>query len=729
MRNIARIFTTDLLRVQRNAIAIVVLFGVVVLPSFFGWFNVLSSWNPFGNVKNLKVAVANADEGYQGDLFPMRINVGEQVISNLRANTDLDWVFTSEEQAVEGTKAGDYYAALVLPPSFSRDMVTFLAPGAERANIEYITNEKKNALSPKITDEAATEVSTTINSTFTKTLNEVGLALISSLADQAGSDESKAALARVESSADGAADTLESSATTLDMFSSLIGSSKALVSSAASLTDSAVASAHNTAGAIGTGASAAQSLHGVLATANASISSALAGTSQSYVALIDEVSALDAAFVGQSQTAAETLAAESARVATQITQYQTLQASLQAQIDDPATDPLLRAALVDVVSQLDIAITRQEALKERIDVGVTKLNDTSAGLGTTRDEIIALANEARAAVDGARNTYDGSLKPKLDQLAGTLGTIDAGFTQIGDDLTAAAQALSGGSGSLLSFLTQAEETTATIAQDLRDASGRFTALSRALQKAADSGDVADLAQLIGANPDILAGDLTTPVGLKRIAVYKVDNFGSQMAPFYTVLGLWVGALLLSVLIRTDVTSATLPAAGPFTKSQEYFGRFGIFAVLGFFQSSLLYLGLMGFVGVKPAYPMLLLLAGWVMSFVFSLITYTLVLSFGEAGKALAVFLLVVQISAGGGAYPLAVLPQWFQNISPWLPVTHATNAVRSAIAGIYEGDYWVSLGQLALFLVPALLIGLVLRLPALKLNDNLNRALESTKLM
>ncbi|WP_017791757.1 ABC-2 transporter permease [Leucobacter salsicius] len=93
------------------------------------------------------------------------------------------------------------------------------------------------------------------------------------------------------------------------------------------------------------------------------------------------------------------------------------------------------------------------------------------------------------------------------------------------------------------------------------------------------------------------------------------------------------------------------------------------------------------------------------------------------------FLLVVQISAGGGAYPLAVLPQWFQNMSPWLPVTHATDAVRSAIAGIYNGDYWISIGLLALFLVPTLLVGLVLRIPVLKLNTSLANALESTKLM
>lgn len=219
------------------------------------------------------------------------------------------------------------------------------------------------------------------------------------------------------------------------------------------------------------------------------------------------------------------------------------------------------------------------------------------------------------------------------------------------------------------------------------------------------------------------------MGLKTIPVFKMKTFGAQMAPFYTVLGLWVGALLLSVLIRTDVVPEAMSLRRRLNAAEEYFGRYGLIALLALLQSTLLYVGLIGFVGVHPVHPFLLILAGWVMSLVFSLITYTLVLSFGEAGKAAAVFLLVIQISAGGGAYPLSVLPEWFQHISPFLPVTHATNAVRSAIAGIYDGDYWINLGQLALFIPAALLVGLVLRLPIRKLNAKLAEALESTKLM
>lgn len=728
MRNIAHIFVTDVRRLRRNAIAIVVLFGVVVLPSFFGWFNVLSSWDPFGNVKNLKVAVANADEGYTSDLFSVQINVGEQVISNLRANTDLDWVFTSEDHAISGTKSGEYYAALVLPPSFSRDMMTFLSPGAAPANIDYFTNEKKNALSPKITDEAATEVSTTINSTFTKTLNDVGLALISSLADHAGDEESRAALTRVQTSAQTAATTLDSGAATLEMFSSLIASSKALVSSASSLTDASLASVESASNAIGEGASAAQSLESVLTSTNAAISEALNRTSTSYTSLIDQISGLDSAFVGEAAQAATVLGSASADVSVRVEQQQKLLEQLKSQAA-ASSDPPLTAALERVIADLETAVTRQEALQQRIDDAATKLSETSSGLEGTRDEVIMLAETARSAVDRAYNAYDGSLKPRLDQLAGSLSEVNTGFGRVGDELASAARSLSGGSSSLLAFLTQAEETTATIAADLREASGRFVTLAQALGQAAQSGDFSKVSALIGNDPAVLAGELTSPVGLERIPVYRVDTFGAQMSPFYTVLGLWVGALLLSVLIRTDISPSTAPAVGRFSKAQEYFGRFGIFAVLGILQSSLLYLGLMGFVGVRPVHPFLLLLAGWVMSLVFSLVTYTLVLSFGEAGKALAVFLLVVQISAGGGAYPLSVLPQWFQSMSPWLPVTHATNAVRAAIAGIYEGDYWIALGQLALFLVPALLIGLVLRLPVLKMNGNLTRALESTKLM
>lgn len=728
MRNIFLLVRHDFRRVTRNVVATVVLFGVVVIPSFFAWFNVLSSWDPFSNVKNLKVAVANADEGYQSDLFPMRVNIGEQVISTLRANSDLNWVFTSSEDAIEGTKSEEFYAALVLPENFSQEMMTFLGPEAKPIQIEYYTNEKKNALSPKITDEAATEVSTKINEAFTKTVNEVGLATISSLADYLQDPETRAALTKLESSVREASTQLDAGAETLDMFSMLLGSSKVLVTSASSLATSSVDALDETAGAVGQGIDSARSLKSVLDSTAGSLERALASSAGSYRDLVKQVDALYASLDKGAKDASTVLDKLADRVDTQVNDYQDIRDRLQEQADATSV-PALREALEVVITRLDGVIDQQKALRDRITKAAKTIAAADTDSKTARKEITALAHEVRRSIDDARKAYSGSLKPKLERLAGTLGSINSSFSSIERDLDGAASALAGGTDSTLGALIHAEEITAGIADDFRKAATDFDRLASALDKAATTGDLGELTKIIGSNPEILAGELTSPVGLKRIAVFKVDTFGAQMAPFYTVLGLWVGALLLSVLIRTDVPPGSVPFAKPPTHTQEYLGRYGIFATLALLQSSLLYGGLIGFVGVRPAYPMLLILAGWVMSLVFSLITYTLVLSFGEAGKATAVFLLVVQISAGGGAYPLSVLPQWFQNISPFLPVTHATNAVRAAIAGIYENDYWISLGQLALFILPALLIGLVLRLPVLKLNNDLARALESTKLM
>lgn len=734
MKNLLTLFKHDLHLATRNVIAVIVLFGVVVIPSFFAWFNVLSSWDPFGNVKNLKVAVANADDGYMSELFPLRINIGEQVIAQLRANSDLDWVFTTEEEAIAGTEAEEYYAALVLPPNFSERMMTFLSPGAKPAQIEYYTNEKKNALSPEITGQAATDVSTQINQSFTKTLNEVGLALISSLATQLETPEAQEALTRFESGLDGLATELYANARTAEMFSTLISSSVPLVESAQSLTDSSVEALRETTGVIGDGADAVSHLRWTVESAASSLSSAFSASASSYQALSTRVDELYSALGAQSQTVKGDLITIRGHVTEQINKYTELRDGLRAQAqaarDATPPDDVLADALDLVADELDHVIERQTTLRDRIDQAITAIDTGTADANATRAEIKAAVNDARQAVQQAQNAYDNSLRPKLVELGATLTSISSGFTAIGDDITAAASALSGGSGSLLDSLTIAAGLTDDLAETLSGVADKFAELAESLQAASASGDISEVSELIGSNPAILAGELTTPVTLKTIPVFKVDNFGTQMAPFYTVLGLWVGALLLSVLIRVEADRALLPPMEkPLTLTQEYFGRYATFAMLGFFQSTLLYVGLIGFVGVRPAHPLLLILAGWVMSTVFSLITYTLVLSFGEAGKALAVVLLVVQISGGGGAYPLSVLPQWFQNASPFLPVSHATNAVRAALAGIYEGDYWFHLGALALFIVPTLLLGLALRIPLIGFNKDLDKALASTKLM
>lgn len=70
--------------IRTNVIAIIAIVGITVVPCLYAWFNIAASWDPYKNTGNLKVAVASVDEGYDGQLIPIEINVGDQVLSMMR---------------------------------------------------------------------------------------------------------------------------------------------------------------------------------------------------------------------------------------------------------------------------------------------------------------------------------------------------------------------------------------------------------------------------------------------------------------------------------------------------------------------------------------------------------------------------------------------------------------------------------------------------------------------
>lgn len=94
MRDMWLIFSDELRRLFANVVSVVIALGLVAMPSIFAWYNIIACWDVFDHTGNLAVAVANTDEGYQSDLIPLRVNVGEQVVSALRANDQIDWLFT-----------------------------------------------------------------------------------------------------------------------------------------------------------------------------------------------------------------------------------------------------------------------------------------------------------------------------------------------------------------------------------------------------------------------------------------------------------------------------------------------------------------------------------------------------------------------------------------------------------------------------------------------------------
>jgi putative membrane protein len=285
MKNALSILRNDLRGVKNNVMTSIVVFGLVIIPLLFSTFNVLASWNPFDNTDQLKIAVASADEGHESDLASLRINLGDQVLSQLSRNDQIDWVITDEDQAVEGTKAGDYYAAIVLPPSFSSDMLTFYVEGTEPSKLDLYTNEKKNALSTVITSQGAEGMIAQINETFTRTVSSVGLGLVSSLDDYLEEDDTQAAIQRVENRVENVGVRLHSGAQTVRSLSGLVDSSIPLVEGADSIISAAGGQFDDPSTRIGGGSGAATDLDSTLRDATGSLETALQATGDSYGAV------------------------------------------------------------------------------------------------------------------------------------------------------------------------------------------------------------------------------------------------------------------------------------------------------------------------------------------------------------------------------------------------------------------------------------------------------------
>lgn len=723
MNGIWQLFRADLRRATRNVMSIIVLCGLIVIPSVFTWFNVIASWEPFDNTKNLKVAVASVDRGYKSSLIPINVNVGSMVESQLRANDQMDWIITSKDEAIAGAESGDYYAAMILPEDFSERMLTFYDADSPRTQIDYYTNDKSNPLAPLITSEGADDLSAKINAEFTQELDSAALSLISSLAASLTDPESQAAFTGLETQVGAISTQLRAAAGTASMFTSLLTSTVPLADSAARLLDAVDTEVSSSNGRVQQGLSSSQRIQQAIDNATDAISLAVSTSDARLERLEAEVTALFGAMGSRSDATAASIDDASAQVGTLIAEQTAFRNSLAAiEADIPAdARPTFRAFLAD----LDAVIAGEEKVQARLGQAANDVRGGNAKAQETRAGLVSDIGQARAALTGVSNTYANEVKPLLDALAVTLVRLGTTFGSLSDDVSA----LSATASDAATLLEGAATDTSALAEALTTSADAFAVVQQGLATALASGDVEKLAAVIGSDPATLAAALAQPIGLDRIAVYPVVSFGAGMAPLYTVLSLWVGALLIAVTLRVEPPTQAFEGGPDLTPNQQFLGRYGIFALLGLAQSTLVFLGNILLVGLDPVHPLLFMLAGWTSSLIFTFLIYTLVVSFSDAGKALAVFVLVIQVAGAGGAYPLPLLPQWFQNVSPFLPATHSIDAIRAALAGIYQADYWVALGWLLFFAVPALVLGLVLRKPLIGFNKKMEGMLQSTKLM
>lgn len=688
MRSIIAILKRDLSRIRGSVVALIVAVGLVIVPTMYAWFNIAGSWDPYGNTGNLKVAVANSDDGYMSDLIPVRVNIGDTVVSALRENDQLDWRFVSESDAVEGVRSGEYYAAVVIPENFSSRMMTVFSSEAEHAEIVYYENQKANAIAPRVTDKAASTVRQQIDETFAKTISDVGLATTSSLLEFMDGDQIAAYAGNLSGTLAGAITTLRDASGSVDEFAGLLQSSTGLLDSTSDLLASAGAANENAEALVSDAKTGLSGMHDALDAAVAAINQSLKDSAGDYDAAakaIDEAFGAADAHVSLTVTQLRDASADVAKRASDMRDVQDNILAVERDVEGSNLPEKLKAELVQ---KIDIVANTVGNVANQQELLAKHLSDAAASLETGAADARAKAQavkdgiaEAKGSIGGVKDSYNATLKQQISDLSDAVADVARRGSDMADDLGATVTDLSHAASALSDDLAGAHEVLAGASADLVSAADDLQRLKEGLDTAVTSGDLDRVRELIGSDPAALADALAAPVALDRQAVYHIKNYGSAMAPFYTTLSIWVAGIVLAAMLKANVDEADVKALGNPRLHELYLGRYAFFALLAFAQATLVCAGDLLFFGIQCEHPFQFMLVGWLAGFVFSNMIYTLTVSFGDIGKAIAVVLLVMQVAGSGGTFPIEMTADFFQAVYPFLPFTHVINAMHAAMAG------------------------------------------------
>ena len=726
MKKIGQVFLYDISHIKKNVIAMIVVLGLCVVPSLYAWFNIAASWDPYSNTNGLKVAVANTDEGYEGEILPLQINIGDTVISSLRENDQLDWTFTGKKDAVEGVKSGKYYAAIVIQKSFSQDMMSLFSEEMTHSDIIYYINEKENAIAPKVTDKGASAVQQQIDEIFVKTAAQVGLDLLDTISEVTSSDGAQAAAQNLTENIRKIGSDLDSTAGTVKAFSNMTVSMQQMLDATADILNKAGQNTETNLSLLNETGNSVDSLRSAVSGTTESVNQVLAQGSQCYDAISGQINNAFSSISTDAGATAGALNSVASEVQVMIDRYTGFRDSVQQLAD---SFPLASDLLQPIIGNLNESIAHQEAVRDKLNEAAEKITETASDAGNYQAQLDQLVQQSSQQISGIRSDYENNVKTQINTMFGTLGdtssAVQSLFTSM-DNGVEDMEKLAKDAGSGLEKMKTTLDTSASL---LTATAEKVNQAAEKLDTAAQDGNVEILKNVLGSSPEVISSFVSAPVRMQTKALYPVENYGSAMAPFYSTLSIWVGGIILVAMMKVTASENLKRALTPLKPHQIYLGRYLLFLVLGLIQSGLICLGDLYFLGIQCEHPFLFLLAGWVSSVVYVNIIYTFTVSFGDVGKAICVVLLVMQVAGSGGTFPIEVAPEIFQKIYPFLPFTHSMTAMRECVAGFYQYTYWAELGIMCLFLLASLFLGLVLRKPVIRLNELFIEKLEDTKLM
>lgn len=720
MKDIFTIFVNDLKSAARNVIVFIVIIGICILPALYAWFNIAANWDPYSSTGGIPFAVCSKDKGASFNIL-LSVNAGDKIIDELKKNDKMGWNFVDENEAVEGVRQGRYFAAVVIPEEFSEDLMSVLSGKFKQAELHYYINEKRNAIAPKITKAGIETVQESINTAYVNTITTMiasTLNLATGSLDgtvDTGVDKVLDALRDVQNSIDGFKTTVDVFISAIDTAESVVTANKENLPNI----DSSLAKAGIVTGNVKDSLNSAKALTGNVTDSIEDILSSAEGFSDSVEAKLDEVFGI-----------IESNSSQAADAMVKITEPGEKIITIESRVYNSLKkiEEVFGLDLSKVTGKLDSNMTRWEKINDAILEAARTIRSKGALPNEKKQELYSMLNTADSEIANVKEAFR-SVKSTIDR------AIDQMFTVV-DNASDFLQSLSGDIPDFSATLDNANNTMENMKATLENVK-TFMDSSKTnlgnmidnIEKIKNNDTLMNMINPIIENPQALGDFVSSPVKTVTERIFPVENYGSGMTPFYSSLAIWVGGIILVAVLRTDLLKREQIRLRKTDATKEFFGRYIIFFMLGQIQALITSLGDLFFLKVQCDNPVLFVLGLMFSSFIYTLLIYSLTITFSVIGKALAVIILVIQIAGAGGTFPVEVLPEPFQAVSPFLPFKYGVDLLREAVAGADPSAYVHNLLILLIFVPASLLLGLFLRRPCIRAIKFFNKRIEQSDIV
>lgn len=695
MKNIIEIFRNDIKEVFRKTNTWIIIVGLIFLPSMYAWPNILSSWDPYGHTNNIKVAVTSEDAGATVD--GKELNLGNSLVEGLKSNKNLDWQFVSnKEEAENGVRIGDYYASIVVPKNFSQDMTSVSRTEPKRATIEYTVNEKINAISPKITNSGASAIANNISKNFVETANgiifeklhEAGIKFEENLPSIEKAKEEIFKLndnfSTYESTLSELIGKVEYGYNILNNVQNTLPEIDRVATNSIMIADKAGITINNIQG----------------------FNERLLPIINNHLNVVEEVS-----------KEANVIAKELQQKPDKTEEIKARQKALDSRLQASAE----RLQLVKNIFEYFNKLSNERLFNNQLERVTTLSNDITTIkevnnniynkmdhydkiADTVKEEFVnksARINEVSSNMNSKLNVEVAPLisqvlskaEVNIDKVSGIIAGAQGELPAVERKLSETEVKISNAYGKLLSLQAQ-----------MPSAKSKIQKLTDEIKKADSGIDKNQLFNLLKVDYKQQAEFFANPVKLQENKLYHIENYGSAMTPFYTVLSIWVGSLLMSSLLTTKVEDEE----NKYKPYQKYFGRGLLFVIISLFQTLIITLGDMYVLGTQATSPYRFVIYALLISLLFSSIIYTIVCILGNVGKAVCIVLLVLQLGSSGGTFPIQMTSEFFQALYPKVPFTYSIGLLREAVGGVYIPAVERDIKILFIYLIVVLIGGAIL---------------------